>query len=231
MVQSVISNLRIPIVVPKRNKGSYEVLSDCNIKATLNSGFKDPVDFIQYIVPYIKNSCFVDTPLKLGTTIYTSENLETLQFSMNFLYHLDRSTSSFKISFYEMLCFYSVEISKDQTILEMGIKLPIRVKDIISLPGYLYFSVLQPSYHIYFEDILDFVQKHASIRFYPPIIAEDKESLKDLIDFGKKIPDYLNAFSNAKNFDRLGKSLKLRIDYSDVYDTYNASYETVVKEN
>lgn len=231
MVQSVISNLRIPIVVPKRNKGSHEVLSDCNLKATLTSGFKDPVDFIQHVVPYIKNSCFVDTPLKIGNTIYTSESLETLQFSMSFLYHLDRSTSSFKISFYEMLCFYTVEIFKDYSTLEMGIKIPIRVKDIISLPGYMYFSVLQPNYNIYFEDILDYIQKHASIRFYPPTIAEDKESLKDSIDFGKKIPDYLSSFLDAKNFDRLGKSLKLRIDYADVYDTYNTSYETIIKEN
>jgi len=225
---SRLVGIKIPTVIPKRNKGHHEVMCECTVEVD-EGHLKDITMSIEYLTSLIKNTCSVHTPLELATNIYKKERLSTLRLDLNFLYHLDRASASYKSSFYEMPCFYKVQLMENQRSFEMGVVIPVRVKEALSVAGQLVFSVFTPK-EIYFEDILDYAQKKTGIKLYPTVCFEDKEKLSFMLDEGMTVTEYISALSDTKELNRLGEKIKLQIRYPNVYNTYEEHYETVVVE-
>jgi len=219
---SKIFDINLPLIIPKRNKGHHEVMSVCSLDT---KGFMNMENVVSHIVPLVKNTCFVHTPKDTIKAIMKKENMPNLNFTMNFLYHVDRASSTYKDSFYEMSCFYRVRGTKSKTSLEMGVVLPIRIKQAFTILGEMSFSVIDPS-EIYFEDILDYTQKYGEIKMYPPVTAEDNKK-PNMVDEGKSVGDYMDALSSEKTIKKLGSAVRINITHPDVYNFYKTQYEHV----
>jgi len=222
MTQSSITNVRIPIIIPKRNKGEHEVFCSCNIST---STLTDVSNFVQYCTPLIKNVCSVTTPAEVAASIIKYAKIDDIDLDMHFFYHLDRASSNFKDSFYEMLCFYKVVGNESRLITEMGVQIPIRVKDLYVVNGLLTFSTVEPR-DIYFEDILDHVQKFADIKIYPSVSFDDKKQLPFMIDVGMSAVDYINTLAKGDTIKKIGSTIKVNLVYPDIYNTHEISYKT-----
>jgi len=221
---SKIFDINLPLIIPKRNKGHHEVMCNCSLET---KGFMNMENIVSHLVPLVKNTCFVHTPRDVLKEILKIEDMEDLVFRMNFLYHVDRASSTFKDSFYEMSCFYKVKGMKGvRPVLEMGVTLPIRVKQPFTMLGEMIFSVIDP-YEIYFEDILDYVQKYGEVKMYPPVTLEDNTNAVNMIDAGKSVGEYMDALSQEKTIKKLGSAIRINITHPDVYNFYTTQYENV----
>lgn len=221
MTQSKISDIRIPLIIPKRNKGHHEVFCNCSIST---STLLDVTDLVKHFTPLIKSTCFPRTPLELAQSILNEHNLDDIDLLMSFSYHLDRASAGYKDSFYEMFCFYNVKGSTDMQN-EMGISIPIRVKDIFIIVGKLTMSIMSPK-DVYFEDILDHVQKFTDTKIYPSVSSDDKKQLPYLIDVGMNITDYINKLSDSDTIRKIGSTIRLKIEYPELLGSHNISYIT-----
>lgn len=222
MTQSQISDITIPFIVPKRNKGHHEVLGRCTVST---STLLDISDIVQDFVPLIKNTCFPKTPVELASSIMDKRKMEDINLNIQFSYHLDRASASYKDSFFEMGCFYNVKGNNQYITNEMGILIPIRVKDIFVVIGKLSLSVVEPP-DIYFEDILDHVQKFTDTKIYPTVSVEDKKQLPYLVDMGLSIVEYVKKLSDSDTIKKIGKTIKLSLEYPDLLDLHNFKYTT-----
>lgn len=221
---SKIYDINLPLIIPKRNKGHHEVMCSCTLGT---KGFMNMENIVVHLVPLVKNTCFVHTPKDILKEILQIEGMDDLTFRMDFLYHVDRASSTFKDSFYEMRCFYKVKGAKNiNPTLEMGVILPIRVKQPYAILGEMTFSVIEPD-EIYFEDILDYIQKYGEVKMYPPVTLEDNTKAASMIDAGKSVGDYMNALSQAKTIKKLGNAIRINITHPDVYNFYKTQYENV----
>jgi len=220
---SKIFDIKLPLIIPKRNKGHHEVMCLCSLDT---KGFMNMENVVSHLVPLVKNTCFVYTPRDAIEKIMTEEKMKDLNFVMSFLYHVDRASSTFKDSFYEMRCFYRVAGVKNKISLEMGVILPIRIKQCFTILGEMTFSVIDPL-EIYFEDILDYIQKYGEVKMYPPVTIEDNKKAFNMIDEGKSVGDYMNALSQEKTIKKLGNAIRINITHPDVYNSYKTQYENV----
>jgi len=222
MTQSSISHIRIPMIVPKRNKGHHEVACDFNLKT---STLTDVTNFVQYFTPLIKNICTIKTVTELASTVLSYSKLDDIDLNMHFLYHLDRASSTYKDSFYEMTCFFNVTGNHDKLVGEMGINIPVRVKDIFVVVGQLTLSIVEPP-DIYFEDVLDHLQKFTDTRIYPSVDTDDNKQLPFMVDVGMRPVDYINTLACTETIKKIGKTVKVDLKYPDIYNSYEILYKT-----
>jgi hypothetical protein len=103
----------------------------------------------------------------------------------------------------------------------MKIDCPVRVNYISILEGNLNLEVIQPSPNLYFEDLLDIIQRYGSVVIYPITKASDKQMLLKEIDTGKTIDDYLNFIKVAVIHKCISERGEVNVMVSDLYNNYS----------
>ena len=216
-----IRDFKLPFFVPKRNKGHNEVLVRFLIKSW---NFQDSEDFIQVILPFSKTVLSAESLKEIAREIKEGLDLENFFIQASFLFHLDRTSPRYFPSSHQLPCNYELFVENEILKIFMGIKLPVRVKGVFPLQGELSFSI-EESKSVYFEDLLDHIQKHAGVKLYPKASSKEEEELKFLMDEGKTPQEYINILMNYTSLKELGEGGVAHISFMDVYSNYILSQE------
>jgi hypothetical protein len=219
---SKIQSIKIPLIIPRRNKGHQEIVCSFDIST---SSILNVEDFIQYLIPYMKTTCVKDFPMTIAKTLKNFLSLSDLAMEIKFLYHLDRASAKFENSTYELACIYKILLESTHEVFSMGISIPIRIFDVFPIPSTMDFFVYHPADFVHFEDLFDHVHQFTGIRTYPIISYSDKEFLKPVLDKGKTPKEYFNILERSCKEKKLGLAAFVKICTTDVYNIYNIEYE------
>lgn len=221
MLSSSVENVQIPILIPLRGKGHFETLCSCSFSSS--SEFVNPADYVRFFVPYGKRTCTVDTPLQIAEEISRAFKLSTFTLEMRFSLLLDRTSPSYQETYFNLPCKYTVTCAYEDIAHYMGISLPVRVLDVHPIPGILSFAVKNPK-SLFFEDLVEHVQRSVGTVIYPIGNEQDRAKLKDIIDLGKSAYEYLTALEETCVKKKLGKGGIASVRTSDVYRMYDFRY-------
>ncbi len=221
---SRLYNLKMPFIIPKRGKGSSEVLASCNI---VGYGQYNGVDYMSYLSPYARNICDKSLPVEIVRDIVDNTGLKKLDMNILFDYHLDRATPSYSPTFYELNCFYNTSFSWGKTSVGMGMNIPIRIQQ-GGFTGVGDFQIeISQSKYSFFEDMLDDIQKHLDIKIYPLNSSQDEEIAQKVIDTGRSLKEYVSDIKKIKAFGKMGNGGSIKIRMKDVYNMYNLESEII----
>lgn len=212
-----LSALKLPLIIPKRKKGSTEVLANCSVKG---AGVTSSVDFVGYLRPYANVLCDRSIPLEILGSMQEKSQAKNLNLNIGFNYHLDRATPTYEPTFYELYCFYDAVYVQNKQELSMGITIPIRLSQVGFIGvGELSIIIREPKI-AFFEDLLDNVQKYLGIRIYP--ITSDAEEMVagKVIDTGKTVKEYMQLLSDVSGFNKISRGGRALISTKDVYNMY-----------
>jgi len=213
---SELRNFRLPLLIPRRNKGHNEVLAVISIKSL---GLDNSEDLIRPLLSISKKVITLEVLQNLIAEICENFNIQTLTLKISFPFHLDRTSPTYATSSFELDCEYELKVVNRILKIFMGVNIPIRVTNVFPLSGKLTFFVEEPK-KLFFEDLLDYVQKHAGIKLYPKIAYKENVELKELIDEGRPAKDYLSIISNISGLKELGNGGYVKIVSPDIYSSY-----------
>lgn len=222
MQYTKLSKLKTLFFIPRRGKGHNEVISSITL---VSNNSIEPENFIEFFIKYQKKVLTKDIILEIGSNIITQLALPNLYFNINFSLPVDKLS----VLYEESLCFhlncnysFNYDVLKFQeSNISMKIDCPVRVNYISILEGNLNLEVTQPSPNLYFEDLLDIIQKYGSVIIYPITKASDKQLLLKEIDTGKTIDDYLNFIKVAVIHKGVSEKGKVSVEVSDLYNNYS----------
>jgi hypothetical protein len=222
-LESQIKDFKLPLLIPKRNKGHNEVLSHITVKI---NGSHDPEDLIQAILSISSKVVSPTLFYDLMQQIFDDFQISNISFNTSFHYHLDRTSPKYHPSTFELLCSYRAEVKNNIIRFYMGIDLPVRIKGVFPLQGNLAFYIEEP-HNVFFEDLLDHVQKYAGMKLYPIITSKEQTDLRSIIDTGKAPKEYLDILMNTSSIKELGKGGYVKISAPDIYSIYKVSYSVI----
>lgn len=215
---SSLSNLNISFFIPRRGKGHTEVLS--NVSLNIEGGEKEPEDFLTPFVDYQKKVLDKEVLKDIGERF---SEYSPSSFSMNISFSLPITKVSPSLDnslHYYLDCSYSVYYIDEKINTMMTVECPIRVKYISVLQGNLSISVSNPVKYLYFEDVLDAVQKYGGTSIYPILDFKGIEELGKEIDRGKDMIEYINKLKKYIVKYKLGDGGKVVVGLNDVYNNY-----------
>ena len=122
-----------------------------------------------------------------------------------------------------MASFFSITVENRKITPSIGVSIPIRVKEIIPLPGFLSLEVFHPDV-LFFEDILDHIQKYTGTKIYPKVFSSETLLLSNMIDDGKTPKEYLEDLKNSVSNKNLGKGGTVTLSIEDIYRRFFAEY-------
>ena len=224
MFKSSIGNVSIPILISKRNKGHIETSCTFHIQTNV---YIDQLRFIPYIMSLNGLSLTRDSLEELSKTIAEDLKVDIINIEATFRYPLDKVSIEYKTILYYFKCGYtcSYDIKKGTTF-SITLEQPVRIKDFYSPSGKLYFSIENPDKKIYFEDLVDHIQKQGRFIFYPPVSVEESVKLKDDPNGVVFHPyDILVNVQDACKLKEIGNGGKIGINFKDVYNIYDMNYE------
>jgi hypothetical protein len=219
-----LTNLKVPLSIPKRKKGTIDVIASCSLSG---HGQYNGVDFMSYLQPFARSVCDKDLPMTISENIFKEHNFKNIQLGIEFDYHLDRSTPNFEPSFFELPCYYATHVSKGRKDLSMGIRVPIRIQlaNFVGV-GELQVELLSPKIK-FFEDLLDSVQRYFGVRIYPISNIEECNDDNDMIDSGKSLKEYMSMLPKMRILKDVSKSGKASVKSKDVYNMYETVSEVI----
>ncbi len=213
---SELQDFRLPILIPRRNKGHNEVLATISVKS---SDLDNSEDLIKPLLSISKKVITVEILQELIGEICENFNIQTLTLKISFPYHLDRTSPTYSMSTFELDCGYEIRVVNRVLKIFMGVNIPIRITNVFPLNGRLTYFVEEPK-KLFFEDLLDYVQKHTGIKLYPKVSFKENVELRELIDEGKPVKDYLDIISRISALKELGDGGYVKISSPDVYSAY-----------
>lgn len=217
---SQVSNIQLPMLVPRRGKGYVEVLANCSVSTGVAF---DAFLFVQQLLPYANKTFLPESSIQVVDSLRSELKLASVSFTMKFTYSISRVSPTFQETSFELPCFYTATATEKTKTFYLGIELPIQIKDMFSLFGRVEYSI-QDSTGIFFEDLLDHAQRYAGIILHPPVTPEDRQQLKTIMDGGKSSYEYLTLLKDSsirKNFGSGGRAV---VYSNDVYNMYKLEY-------
>lgn len=225
MFKSTIDGITIPVLIPKRNKGHIETA--CTFKISSNV-YIDQLLFIPFIMSLNGLTLQPETLSNIAKKISKELKLDHVEIHADFSYPLDRVSVTYTAVLFNFRCGYTLtyDVTKDVSVYSMSLSQPIRLKDFYSASGNLYFSIEAPDNKVFFEDLIDHIQKQGKFVFYPPVSIDDIIELKKNPDSGVFHPyDVLVNVQDACRLKDISKKGHIGITFSDVYTIYNMNYE------
>jgi hypothetical protein len=216
-----ISDIRLPLLIPRRGKGAFETLAKCGVSTPCKI---DPLTFIPSFIPYAKQTFTQESMLTLVQEIQNTKKLSHVEVTVAFSYALERSSPTFQEVYFELPCVYSLLGKGSTHTLRMAISIPIRVYDIYPVLGTLQFEIQSPTKHIFFEDMIDHVQKFAGVVLYPLAESSDRPPLKNMLDVGKSPTEFLAILQDSSKHKHLGEGGFAHVFAKDVYSMYGLNY-------
>ncbi len=222
MIYSNLSDLHLSFIIPRRGKGSSEVISSASL---FSNSSTQPENFIEFFISYQKKVLNKDTVFEIGEEIIKKLDLKDLVLSIDFPLPIDRLSPDFNTSIcYVLNCSYLYKYNDNKSEVYMIIKSPIRINYVSVIKGEVKLSILVPQKHFYFEDLLDLIQKYGDTVIYPISKLEDKKILQKKIDKGKTVDEYLKLIKNAIKNNLINKDISekgsISISFFDVYNMY-----------
>jgi hypothetical protein len=217
-----LSHLSIPIMIPRRNKGHCDLLAEFSFFT--KDLDKDPENFPSLLHNYHRTSFSHYDLSKMSKEIAVNLGLNHLKIIVDFSYPIDRASSSFKPSIYNLSCKYESIRIKEDFYLIISTFLPIVIADVHPITGRLSYGIRNPKQGVFIEDLVDHIQRYTNSRLYPLLDTSEKEQLKKLIDSGKSPKDYLKILKDSSVYKDFGEGGYSVISVPDVYNTYMANY-------
>lgn len=220
-----LSQFKIPFIIPKRSKGSFESLCTCTFTTSMPvNALLNPLDFISFFTPYVNTACNSDMLLNISKEIVKSKKLNFFNLKVDLFYHMDRVSATYKNIIYEMPSYHEIEFSTYKWFTNVGIFIPVRVKDITTVGGRLEYKLVNHN-HQHFEDLLEHVQNVMDYRLYPIACSEDEGVLSQKIDKGKEYYEYLLRIKEKAIQKQYAKGGVLNLFVPDLYNMYEFNYE------
>lgn len=217
---SKLSKLKVLFYIPKRGRGSNEVVSSITL---YSNTLIEPENFIEPLIKFQKKVLNKDTLYEIGTAFIEKLKLDNFHLQINFLLPIDKLSPTWEESFcFYLNCTYYYEYNNDLSNpkVNISVECPIRINYISVLEGQLFLKIENSLKHLYFEDVLDIIQKYGNVVIYPITKASDKQHLLEEIDDGKSIEDYLTFIKDAFYFGKLSETGEVKITVSDLYNNY-----------
>lgn len=224
MFKSTIDRVTIPVLIPKRNKG--HVATACTFRIQTNV-YIDQLLFIPFITSLNGLSLNREELENLSKTISDQLKVDTIEIDASFVYPLDRVSIGYVPTLYNFKCSYNcVYDVKKGSSFSLTLSQPVRIKDFYSSSGNLYFSIEDPDKKVYFEDLIDHIQKRGKFIFYPPVSVDESLKLNESLDGVVFHPyDILVNVQDACKLKEIGRGGKIGINFQDVYSIYDMNYE------
>lgn len=222
MIYSNLSDLHLSFIVPRRGKGSSEVIGSITL---FSNSFDQPENFIEFFTDYQKKVLNKDTVLDIGEEMVRKLNLKDLVLDISFSLPVDRLSPNLNAAICFILdCAYRYIYENNKSEVFMTIKCPIRVDYISVIKGEIKLSVLIPQKNFYFEDLLDLIQKYGDTVIYPISNISDKKLLQKKIDKGKTVDEYLKSIKSSIKNNLINKDISekgnISVSFFDVYNMY-----------
>lgn len=219
---NTLSDLKISFIIPRRGKGSSEVISSISISS---NGTDLLENLIKYFIEYQKKVLDREVLLEMVNNIVTELQLNELSINISFSLPIDRLSPDLEESVTFILdCEYFVNYNKGKIETFMVIKCPVRINYIFVMKGEVKLKVLIPQKNVYFEDLLDIIQKYGNTIIYPISEYSDKKILQKKIDKGKTVEEYLRSIKKAIKTGAINRDLSekgyLSVSFYDVYNMY-----------
>lgn len=219
MEYSKISDLKVLFIIPRRGKGHSEVISFVEV---ISNCSVYPEDFIEFFINYQKQVLTKETIQEIGDNIKEQLKLQDLFINISFSLPINKLSPSLEESLcFHLDCSYLYKYYSGSTSISMNIGCPIRVNYISTIEGNLNLEAIHPSSNLYFEDILDIVQKYGDVVIYPITKASDKVRLLEEVGRGKTVEDYLNFIKIASIHKGISENGKVNVTVSDLYNNYS----------
>jgi len=163
------------------------------------------------------------TGREIAEDIIKDLNFPFLNVGISFFLNISRVTPTFGEAHYNMSCKYSTIYQRKKYTDIMTISLPIRVKDVGIMMGKLSYSLTNPD-NLYFEDMLDHVQRTLGETVYPIASLSDKETLRTTFDESKFPYEHITDLRDSSIEKELSKGGEIVITVDDIYSMYHFIY-------
>jgi len=199
MITSDITNIIIPLIIPRYGKGHSEVTASVKVSTPV---FIDTLNFCKVINKYAKSTCTKSVIVELVYDLVNNFNLTELELFIDFTLYIDRVSISYDIAFYEIECGYYVRYYNSKCEVYMKVKYPVftqvlEFRTSASLQVCLNLNELK-----YFEEIVNFIQSTIGVALYPAVSEEDK-----IINIIKKMNKNIMKYEKSKSLEDREKIL------------------------
>ena len=223
MIYSRLSQFRLPLIIARRSKGHSEILSDVSVSS---HSLLHTEDLLKYLFSLSKQSCTKEGLMQVALGIVEGLNLSDLDFCICFDLPIERlSPGEYSDTYYVLSCKYRLNYLKcspgNVFQFDMSISCNVKVVDGVVLPGKLSVGVYEPKDHLYFEHLLDIVQRYGKVVIYPIATYADKLLLQADQFSRVSAEDYIVLLKEALIKKDLGEGGFVSISYNDVYNMYN----------
>lgn len=168
--QTSLQGIELPILIPKMGKGHQE----CSASFSLySSSFVEAFRDISLLMEQAKQICSEESLHLLCDKISPEEDILV---SVEFLFVLDKISSSFKDYYYSMPVVYQMVRQGETFRFSKSITLPAYVEDVKLSHGRLTLVLENPG-KICLEDMAEVVRKSTGLFFLPVTSVDDKHKL------------------------------------------------------
>jgi hypothetical protein len=224
MFKSTVSDIVLPLIIPRRGKGHFDASGKISITS---SGFHDSLEFIRHLEKFGKETCTNETPGVMASTLITELGLSDIALEITFSYPLERLSPSYGSVFYDLCCGYTFSLKNGLLKTGMFIELPVRIKDFYTKLGVIRVDLFDISRHFYFEDVVDLTTKAVDIKLHPLSSVADKDHFFEFADDGNTVYSYLTGVGDYMFSKGVSQSGQVSIKTRDIYGIY--SYEQLLK--
>jgi hypothetical protein len=219
----------LPFNIPRWGKGGNstnmkvsEVLGVTKITAR---ALVDPSEFVGYCSQHARQICSIDTAAHLAQAIAKGMRLSWVNVMIRFPLSMERVSSTFRTVYIELPCGYTATYDSGKSVCSMQISVPVQVKDAHVTTGQLTLTVVEPERKLFFEDLLDHVQKTCQAVIYPVAGADDREKLSGQFGAGMAPKDILEIMKKESMKHGFGKRGSAFLETKDVYSIYAFDYQ------
>ena len=213
-------NLKILFYIPRRGKGHTEVLSNVNISVTGEG--KEPEDMFYPFIEYQRKSLDKEIVKEIGEKLVDLVDPYDMNMNISFSIPVNKLSPDLNNSLhYSLDCNYSVTYNGNTELYtSMSVSCPVRVRYVSVLQGRVYLKVNNPVKYLYFEDLLDAIQKHGGVNIYSILDFKDIEKLDREIDRGKDLSEYLDKLKKYVIKSKIGEGGEIKVEVNNVYNNY-----------
>lgn len=232
---SAINQIIVPLMVSKRGRGHFELLSSVNIESSSDILTESVIPYIFKLRENVVNKD--DSMQKVVKEMLKDNKISQIDITASFNYPFEKISPDLDIVIYSFPCklFLHKSANKTKLIPSLSMNVPIILRldsmtddtsaAVITINGNLTITLDEPISNFYFEDLLDIVQKHQSVILLPVFTSKNKDTALEKIRKVSSTETFLQEIRKVLKHRRISKSGSIEISFGDI----NQQYEIVQK--